>query len=59
MNTEPISTGEDGLRALIFSHAVLESSRNGKVIELNTKKHIISTDSIEMDRIVTNESSLY
>ena len=31
----PPSTGEDGLRALIFSHAILESNRTGKAVPVD------------------------
>jgi len=34
-NTQPQATGEDGLRALTFSLAVLESSRLGKTVTIN------------------------
>ena len=37
-SAEPEASGEDGLRALIFSHAILESSRTGKVININIKR---------------------
>lgn len=29
---EPLTSGEDGLRTLIFSHAILESSKTGKAV---------------------------
>jgi len=33
--SEPAATGRDGLRALIFSHALLESSRHGRVVQVD------------------------
>jgi len=38
-NAEPSATGEDGLNALIFSHAILESSRLGKSIDVNISRN--------------------
>jgi predicted dehydrogenase len=36
---EPQATGEDGLNALIFSHAALESSRLGKAVPVNIRRN--------------------